>query len=128
MNTLNPILAIFLRIAGALAGVGMIVFVPDAKLAETLATTGLAGVFDPAMARLVAHAMGGVVGFVIAAQIVGLLGRPGRTPHGTRSEAAESVPRLRRHLVDGDAPKRGSAMPDYLDPDPARGRGRGPRR
>ncbi|MDR7102078.1 hypothetical protein [Croceicoccus sp. BE223] len=118
MNTLNPILATLLRIGGALAGIGGAYLVPDAKLLELLAAVGQAGVVETEMLRIGAFAIGGIVGFVIASQIVGLIGRPGRTPHGTRSEAAESVPRLRRHLV-GDGQKRGSVIPDYLDPDPA---------
>lgn len=118
MNTLNPILATLLRIGGALAGIGGAYVVPDARLLELLAAAGQAGVVEPEMLRIGAFVVGGIVGFVIASQIVGLIGRPGRTPHGTRSEAAESVPRLRRHLV-GDGQKRGSVIPDYLDPDPA---------
>lgn len=119
MSTLNPILATLLRFGGALAGAGVVYLVSDATLMEGLASAGLAGQVAPEMARIGACVGAVLVGFVIASQVVGLLDRSHRTPHGTKSEAAESVPRLRRHLVEGGGPQRGSAIPDYLDPDPA---------
>lgn len=118
MNTLIQLFAAAFRIGGALAGVTAVFLISDATLIEAIAAVGLDGSVSPAMARMAAHAAFGALGFIIASQIAALILRGPSIPAGTRKEAAESVPRLRRHLIEGEKPA-GSAMPRYLDPDPA---------
>lgn len=118
MNALSRIFAALLRIVGALAGVAVAYLVDDAALQQAIAVSGFADKVDLSGARLIAHAVGGAVGYIIAAQVAGLLFRAPTARPGTRQDAAEAVPRLRRHLVDSAAPPVPSAMPRYLDPNP----------
>lgn len=116
---LMTLLASLLRIGGALGGVMAVYLIKDATLAEGLAAAGLADQVSIPMARMAAHAFCGCAGFIIMSQIAGLVMRGPRTPHGTRQDAAEAVPRLRRHLTEGGRTPAPSSLPDYLDPDPA---------
>jgi len=119
MSMLVTLLASLLRIGGALGGVMAVYLIPDAMLLEALTAAGLAEQVPIPMARMAAHAICGVAGFVIVSQIAGLLLRAPRLAPGTREDAAAAVPRLRRHLVEGGAAPGASSLPDYLDPDPA---------
>lgn len=119
MNALLNLLVVLLRCVGALGGVVAAIYLPEAMLHQAVAAIGLDGTLDPKLARLGAHAIGGVLGFVLMSQVTALFARRSAVPPGTRREAAESVPRLRRHLMDQEGRQQTSAVPRYLDPDPA---------
>ncbi|WP_066558204.1 hypothetical protein [Croceicoccus bisphenolivorans] len=119
MNRLIEILASLLRIGGALAGVAVVFLISDQTLAGAITSAGLEGRVSPAMARMGAHAVFGVLGFIVGSQLAAILTRGPATPAGTRKDAAEAVPRLRRHLVEGGQEAKASPIPRYLDPDPA---------
>lgn len=119
MNAAIRILAFLLRAGGALAGFAAATLVGDAMLADAVASLGLGALLTSENVRIAAHVAGGIVGLLIGAQVAALLPRGPQSPPGTRHDAAEAVPRLRRHLVDDSGQPPRSALPRYLDPDPA---------
>lgn len=112
------IVGLLLRIGGAGAGVAAVMFIPDAVLARSIAALGLSGSVDLSMARMVAHGLFGLIGFLMGSQIAGMLRHRPKEAPGSRHDAAEAVPRLRRHLVDGEK-KQDSVVPRYEDPNAA---------
>ncbi|WP_144097206.1 hypothetical protein [Croceicoccus sediminis] len=112
------IVGLLLRIGGAGAGVAAVTFIPDAVLGRSIAALGLSGSVDLQMARMVAHGLFGLIGFLMGSQIAAMLRHRPIDPPGNRHDAAESVPRLRRHLVDGEK-KQASVVPRYEDPNAA---------
>ena len=118
MDAVMKIVGLLLRIGGAVAGVAAVMFIPDAVLTRSIAALGLSGSVDLTMARVAAHGLFGLIGLLIGLQIAAMLGhRPVEAP-GSRHDAAEAVPRLRRHLVEGEK-KQVSAVPRYEDPNAA---------
>ncbi|ARU16793.1 hypothetical protein A9D14_12195 [Croceicoccus marinus] len=86
-------------VGGAFAGLQM----PPTVLTGLLADVGLgaeAGV-TPVMAAMALAALGLVFGLLVGAAIAGVLPEGVGEAVGTREDAAASVPRLRRHLAEG---------------------------
>lgn len=114
---LNQITATLLRIGGVLAGIAAGFFVPEAALGEAVAAAGLEAQITPAIARLAAYVVPGLAGFLIGSRLAAIVERGPSVPAGTREQAAESVPRLRRHLVEGAGPAKASSIAHYVEPD-----------
>lgn len=113
----NQITATLLRISGVLAGIAAGFFIPEAVLGEAVAAAGLEALITPAIARLAAYVVPGLVGFLIGSRLAAIVERGPSVPAGTREQAAESVPRLRRHLVEGAGPAKASSIAHYVEPD-----------
>lgn len=118
MDAVMKIVGLLLRIGGAGAGVAAVTFIPDAVLGRSIAALGLSGSVDLQIARMVAHGLFGLIGLLMGSQIAAMLRHGPIDAPGTRHDAAEAVPRLRRHLVDGEK-KQASVVPRYEDPNAA---------
>lgn len=114
---LTQITATLLRIVGALAGIAVGFFIPEAVLGQAVTAAGLEAQVTPAIARLAAYAIPGLVGYLIGSRLAAIVERGPSVPAGTREQAAESVPRLRRHLVESAGPARASSIAHYVEPD-----------
>lgn len=114
---LTQITATLLRIGGVLAGIAAGFFIPEAALGQAVAAAGLEALITPAIARLGAYVVPGLVGFLIGSRLAAIVERGPSVPAGTREQAAESVPRLRRHLVEGAGPAKASSIAHYVEPD-----------
>ncbi|AKM11280.1 hypothetical protein [Croceicoccus naphthovorans] len=119
MNALFGFLALMLRVAGALAGVAVGFLLTDAQLHQALLAAGLEGQVNVQAARIALHGFAGILGYVVMTKVTGIAFNTRSAPPGTRRQAAAAVPRLRRHLVEGEAKPQSSAVPQYEDPNPA---------
>ena len=122
MNGMTRIIAFVLRAGGAVAGAFAGLQMPPAVLTDLLALAGVgadAGI-TPATASLALAALGMVFGLLVGSAIADMLPEGGSEAVGTREDAAASVPRLRRHLAEGQgsAKKTGSPL-DRLSAPPA---------
>lgn len=116
---MTKLLAPALRIGGVLAGIGGALLVSGGTLAAGIAAAGLEGRLTPTMARVAAMVILALVGFIIGSRLAEMAERKFAAPAGRRQDAVETVPRLRRHLVEDDGQRAGMATTRYLDPDPA---------
>ncbi len=119
---MTRIFAFVLRAGGAVGGAFAGLQMPPAVLTDLLASAGLgadAGV-TPGVAGLALAAVGMVFGLLVGSAIADVLPEGGSEAVGTREDAAASVPRLRRHLAEGQgsAKKTGSPL-DRLSAPPA---------
>lgn len=100
---MTRIIAFVLRAGGAVGGAFAGLRMPPTVLTGLLADVGLgadAGV-TPVMAAVALAALGMVFGLLVGSAIAGVLPEGASEAVGTREEAAASVPRLRRHLAEG---------------------------
>ncbi|WP_157668218.1 hypothetical protein [Croceicoccus marinus] len=100
---MTRIIAFVLRAGGAVGGAFAGLQMPPTVLTGLLADVGLgaeAGV-TPVMAAMALAALGLVFGLLVGAAIAGVLPEGVGEAVGTREDAAASVPRLRRHLAEG---------------------------
>lgn len=116
---MTRLLAPALRIGGVLAGIGGILLLSGETLAAGIAAAGLEGRLAPPMARAAGLVILALVGFIIGSRLAEIVERKFAAPAGRRQDAVETVPRLRRHLVEGEGQPAGMATMRYLDPDPA---------
>lgn len=112
-------LAPALRIGGVLAGIGGMLLVSSETLAAGIAAAGLEARLAPPVARVAGLVIFALVGFIIGSRLAEMVARASAPPAGRRQDAVETVPRLRRHLVEGEGQPAGMATMRYLDPDPA---------
>lgn len=108
-----------LRIGGVVAAVGGMLLVSGETLAAAIAAAGLEHRLAPPVARIAGLAIFALIGFIVGSRLAEVGERKFAAPAGRRQDAVESVPRLRRHLVEGDGGPAGKAAMHYLDPDPA---------
>ena len=122
MNGMTRIIAFVLRAGGAVGGAFAGLQMPPAVLTDLLAAVGFgadAGV-TPAAAGLALAAVGMVFGLLLGSAIADVLPEDGSEAVGTREDAAASVPRLRRHLAEGQGSARKAGSPlDRLSAPPA---------
>ena len=117
---MTRIIAFVLRAGGAVGGAFAGLQMPPEVLTDLLAHVGLgadAGV-TPLMAGMALAAVGLVFGLLLGSAVAGVLPEDAGEAVGTREDAAASVPRLRRHLADGQglAKKAGSPLDRLSDP------------
>lgn len=99
---MSRIIAVVLRVGGAVGGVFAGLQMPPDILMDLLADVGIgaeAGL-TPVTAGVALALLGGVFGFLFGTAVAGILPGEMAEPVGTREEAAASVPRLRRHLAE----------------------------
>ncbi|GGD71682.1 hypothetical protein GCM10010990_21500 [Croceicoccus mobilis] len=103
MNGMTRIIAFALRAGGAAAGAFTLGRMPAEVYAPLLERLGIADAawLTPTNEMIGLYAIGALFGLLFGSVVAGLLPNGNRDPVGTREEAAASVPRLRRHLGDG---------------------------
>lgn len=119
---MTRIIAFALRAGGAAAGAYTLGRMPAEVYAPLLEKLGIADApwLTPANEAIALYAIGALFGLLFGSVVAGLMPNGSREPVGTREEAAASVPRLRRHLGNGQVADKSSGSPlDRLSAPPA---------